>query len=749
MPQKKPAKKPHLLYSADRPIGRAKEDILGRSKFADQLLRDLQAWDGNDSMVVALQGPWGAGKTSLVNLVLEANEKSKTRRLPVVQFNPWQLSGTGNIAGRFFNELRIALKSEGPLRDRVKRAKSLKVYAAALNVTSSAISIFGKVAQVMSGLPVAPAAGSAATALKELGGTAKDAAELLQAEEAADEKGLDQHKRELAALLSRLSRPILVVIDDIDRLTTAEILQIFQLVKANADFPKITYLLLFDREIVGTALDQISGGRGVEFLEKIVQAPYHVPTASRGAIERLLFHGLDGHIDGKPAERNFDKNRWHEIYLEGLQHYFGNLRHVYRFLSSFDFHARHHGDSVSFEVNPVDLIALEVLRVFEPGVYERLPSAKAELTRHGVRFQINERSQETIEAAVEQIVKAARPGNEGRVRAIIRGLFPQTSKNYQKGLTPAWSDWLRDQRVCHHELFDKYFTLTIANDDISQRELDALIAARGDVAKFTALCESLQSRRLLKLALQRMEPHKRSTPESDIGALAEAFFSMSDSWPDEGPAFFDAPVDSLALRQILFGLQAIPDFGRRAAILKSAISKSSSISLPVSVVHSATRLAEKKELGDVLFVSVSELSDLKEVCVAKIRDASASDAFLNLPSLCNILWRWHEWGTPREVKSWAAKHVRTLAEAATFLSAMMNRVTSSGKPSIRYYIDLKNVESFLDEQDLRRIVDSATAATRAELSEVQRTALKEFARALQRRAEGKTANPGLLEDSDE
>jgi predicted KAP-like P-loop ATPase len=52
----------------------------------------------------------------------------------------------------------------------------------------------------------------------------------------------------LTAAMAELDRAFLVVVDDIDRLNQGEIREIFQLVKINADFPQLIYLLLFDSE---------------------------------------------------------------------------------------------------------------------------------------------------------------------------------------------------------------------------------------------------------------------------------------------------------------------------------------------------------------------------------------------------------------------------------------------------------------------------------------------------------------------
>src|SRR5438045_5212379 len=83
--------------------------------------------------------------------------------------------------------------------------------------------------------------------------------------------------------------------------------------------------------------------------------------ASRSAIQKILFQGLNAELPDAKVAKHWDKGRWSELYTEGIIGYFRNLRHVYRFLSSFTFHVRHHTQTGSFEVNPIDLIGIEIL----------------------------------------------------------------------------------------------------------------------------------------------------------------------------------------------------------------------------------------------------------------------------------------------------------------------------------------------------------------------------------------------------
>jgi hypothetical protein len=71
--------------------------------------------------------------------------------------------------------------------------------------------------------------------------------------------------------LRALKKPILIVMDDVDRLSIDEVMLLFQLVKASADFPNMVYLLLFQRDIVEKSLQDGAPTSAREFLEKIVQ----------------------------------------------------------------------------------------------------------------------------------------------------------------------------------------------------------------------------------------------------------------------------------------------------------------------------------------------------------------------------------------------------------------------------------------------------------------------------------------------
>ncbi|WP_029067309.1 P-loop NTPase fold protein [Lachnobacterium bovis] len=97
-----------------------------------------------------------------------------------------------------------------------------------------------------------------------------------QGQKLAQGANLDETKKKLEDALLETHQRIIVVIDDIDRLTNAQIRDIFQLVKQVGDFPNVIYLLSMDRDVVTRALEEVHDCDGYEYLEKIIQVTFEI-----------------------------------------------------------------------------------------------------------------------------------------------------------------------------------------------------------------------------------------------------------------------------------------------------------------------------------------------------------------------------------------------------------------------------------------------------------------------------------------
>jgi predicted KAP-like P-loop ATPase len=647
------------------------------------------------------------------------------------------LSGTGTLGDAFFRDLEVALGvGHKPKAGIVQRLSSYAKHLNFLGHVAKPVGAAVALADPVTGGLVA-AGGLAAEQSAQV---VQAGAEASKAGQEAEARSLAELKRDLGTALTSLRRPILVVVDDIDRLTTEEILQVFQLVKVNADFPNLIYLLLFERSIVEKALDRISGDRGHEFLQKIVQVEFHVPQAHRRAIEKALFSGLDRFIEEETIRPLFDQDRWQDLYAHGIGKYFQNLRHVYRFLGSFGFHVAQFKSGSSFEVNPVDLIGLEALRVFEPELYEQLPSAKGILTREvGPRSFIQDKPDE-VEAATGQLLTRVRPERQAQAKAILGVLFPSISRGF--GIGDGMSQqqlWLREHRVCHPDLFDKFFALVVGEGDLSQAEMDRLVTLTADRNGFVGECRALLGRGLLDVAFERLDAFKEQTPLTNMPALISALCDLGEELPAPKPGPFEPGLGMYAWRLIYFGLMREPDPKRRLVVLKEAFAKTSGIVLPVDIVSLDQRTKERQQAEHKHLVEEHDLAELKAVCVAKIRAAAASTEFCGHPNFMHLLSCWFGWGDKAEVRGWVAQHVQKATEAVWLLRMLLAKTSSTGAGGTRllYHVHLPFIEQFVD---LNHLTDLTVDLKPEECEGLDRTALIEFRKALKRRSEGRPDN---------
>lgn len=84
--------------SGDRPKQHLAEDLPGCAAFSRAIARGIVRMTPQDGIVLAVNGPWGSGKTSAANMVVEAlaqlqGDEPRDHGVLVVRFNPWQFSG--------------------------------------------------------------------------------------------------------------------------------------------------------------------------------------------------------------------------------------------------------------------------------------------------------------------------------------------------------------------------------------------------------------------------------------------------------------------------------------------------------------------------------------------------------------------------------------------------------------------------------------------------------------------------------
>jgi KAP family P-loop domain len=254
-------------------------DGLGRSRFTRYLLDVLTQVNAGQGAVVGLEGEWGSGKTWVLRqLEPLAEAHAPGQRLLFLHFNPWMVSGAHDLVAAMLGQLSKQLAEQGRKSEAgsgkrflIKAVKAIDKYAGALTAVKHAAPAFNL---------LLPGAGfvvdAIAAATETAGEVARKVAPTLP--EAAAKKSLPALRDEICNALKAFDRKIVVVIDDLDRITPAEIAAMVQAVKAVADFPNVVYLMAYEREtLVNALVEALRVKDGRAYLEKIIQLPIPLP----------------------------------------------------------------------------------------------------------------------------------------------------------------------------------------------------------------------------------------------------------------------------------------------------------------------------------------------------------------------------------------------------------------------------------------------------------------------------------------
>lgn len=281
-----------MAHELDRPIQQKDQDKLGRGPFVEQLTDALVDKKTNRSsgLVVSLLGAWGSGKSSILNL-LEADLQSRYQNAVVLRFDPWLIANRDSLVRQFLSDLgNVLSKDLGAANKAAKKAgELLSEYDDAINIGIDAVGLL-TIPLFSSGLKAAK------SALKR------------------NEKTLHQLKTEINETIKDIPYPIVVLIDEVDRLDDGEVLEIMRLVKAVADFPNVSYLIAYDVDRVVEALGasarttEDAGNRGRAYLEKIVQHQVFLPAL----FEAELIEMFRSEVKAVASEAQFPVSRYSE-----------------------------------------------------------------------------------------------------------------------------------------------------------------------------------------------------------------------------------------------------------------------------------------------------------------------------------------------------------------------------------------------------------------------------------------------------
>lgn len=78
----------------DLPIEDKEKDKLNFSPFAQKVAKGIKNYKQNETFIISIEGKWGSGKTSLMNLI----ENEIKDDVEIMHFNPWLLTDIRQVS---------------------------------------------------------------------------------------------------------------------------------------------------------------------------------------------------------------------------------------------------------------------------------------------------------------------------------------------------------------------------------------------------------------------------------------------------------------------------------------------------------------------------------------------------------------------------------------------------------------------------------------------------------------------------
>lgn len=691
-----------MTISSDLPISIPSEDRYELDPFARALASNIVATPAATGAVLAVNGPWGSGKSSAIKLVehhlAEAVQKDE---IAIVSFNPWWFPGSDALILAFFKQLNSAIGPSLP-------QKLQKSFSRLGQGVSSFGGIIGAVADLK-----APGLGSLVAGIASKVGDWSNS-----------EKTIEDEHKSIASALSSQDKRFLVVIDDIDRLNPDDAMTMFRIIKSIGRLPKVIYLLAFDRQIAERIVSERFPAEGVSYLEKIIQAAFEIPPPLHDHLRQDCIEAAV-QVMGEPNANQ--RTRFLNVFYDVVAPTIRTPRDIARITNQLS--ATY--PPVKNNVDRADFLAITALQLAEPDIY-------AALRLHPDRICGNERlsagqRRDGLDTEYDSLLALSqRPEKERqKLRIALRRLFPRLDaiwrNTYHSG-----DNYRRDRRIASETHFRNYFAYSISDDNLSAEWLENFIASSGDSAfvisslreACTVLRRSGETR--ASLILGELTIHAPAIPPTNVTALVKALFEIADEIDieaDRRRGFSGIADNRLRLHWLLNRLNDTLSLDQRDQIYQRAVEGAALFWLVEFAQRCSSYYQTSNDRDEPPIVSEPVARAFLELALERTRGAAAIGTLMANQNLTTLLFRWAELAGDNgnvEVKAWTTEHLADptfiVALAAQMPSSswsysigtdeMGDRVQSkSVKVNIDAYSELIDVETF--ERRIREEISSS------------------------------------------
>jgi hypothetical protein len=338
---------PQLYFLTDDEVIAEGEDLLGANEQASKFAETVLASGSHSGLVFGVDGPWGVGKTSFLNLAQRHWEQEAADRVIVFRFEPLRYASEPDLADKFIRDLSA----------RIQRQVFVPEFRPAASRYSRMLK--GKADLSFLGLKL----------------TLEPSAETV-----------DELLEDIDDVLKRIQRRLIIVVDDLDRLEVKSVNTVLFTVRRTFKLTQAAYILCYDTENLVGSKEETEKAR--EFLEKFIHIKLSLFVDSSTLKNFLLkdWKSDESKLQSIPSDtmarlssvlselaRILGEDKA-ALYIPML----GDLRKIKRFVNAVLLMQIEKTDFAKTDFNERDLINLMLLHLNFPGTFRRIYAEETE-----------------------------------------------------------------------------------------------------------------------------------------------------------------------------------------------------------------------------------------------------------------------------------------------------------------------------------------------------------------------------------
>ncbi|MGX1202242.1 KAP family P-loop NTPase fold protein [Marinobacter sp. MBR-105] len=709
------------VLDPDRALEDEAKDKFGFVGIAKRLAPPIIEAAKGEGMVIGLEGRWGSGKTSLLNFLRAELQASKKSGIHTITIAPWLNGDTSSLVLSLLEPMAAVLKQ--------KEDELAESYGEGQSATKERVAEVGRLLRAYGPKTARRIASLANVAGYVLPGAQAIGGALAASASAADEifdvgPTPSELKQELAVKIQELNVGFIVILDDLDRLEPEQAVEVVRLVRSVADFPKVVYLMCYDREVLSEALKTgLKVSDGDLFLQKIVQLTFNIPlpepfdlrTQFRNEAKAIYFEATGVDLDGAILH-----DLRYAVDREGMG--LSTPREVKLALNSIRFVFSQVKDDVYFP----DLCRLHLIKTTNYKLYKWLEiylSVRSVLVTGDATVSEDEKTKMGEE--LKMLLPASGPGSVHSIWSLARFIpgvvdTEEVSERVFNAInSSAISEAVRLKRLGSPLHYRFYFALTGPKTVMPDEDFNTILElARNDTDQLESrLAAETMKRRdsgrtWFEHVLDRLDDDCISSlDESQLSGILHALSGMMDIAMKEDGAVrsFALSLDGIAnivAKRCLVRLRELnPE--KQANTVRSMAQDGKAINWLVgkffrSQLFNHGKVGERAERPEQWEISEDLLDDIIEILRKRVSEQDIKNLIPNLPNVSAYLYGWMNLTDDDQAKNW----VREYSESDEGFLDILNHLRGWAMSDKVYYpLSEKAVSSFLDWNEVKTRLD--------------------------------------------